>query len=109
MIRWQFRLNVVVCCALALMTTWPLNGQIIRGTVVDSATGQPVGTGFVVLLDETGKEVARTLTSAAPAVLKSGHYGRVRSASGLNGLVIGRGSRTSSSSRFDRPSITPLV
>jgi hypothetical protein len=35
----------------------------VSGTVVDSVSGQPVGTGFVVLLDEENNEVARALSS----------------------------------------------
>ena len=37
-------------------------GQGIRGAVVDSATGTPVGQGFVVLLDAEGSELSRVLT-----------------------------------------------
>lgn len=44
--------------------TAPLAGQTIRGQVVDSAAGQPVGVGFVVLLDSAGAEVTRVLTSS---------------------------------------------
>jgi hypothetical protein len=36
----------------------------VAGQVVDAATAAPVGEGFVVLLDEQGREVARTLTAA---------------------------------------------
>jgi hypothetical protein len=34
------------------------------GQVLDAATAAPVGEGFVVLLDEQGREIARTLTAA---------------------------------------------
>ncbi len=37
--------------------------QAVRGQVVDSATGMPVGTGFVVLLAGDGSEVSRALSS----------------------------------------------
>jgi hypothetical protein len=37
----------------------------VTGQVVDKATAAPVGEGFVVLLDEQGREVARTLTAAS--------------------------------------------
>ena len=40
------------------------HAQLVRGQVVDSLVGTPVGQGFVVLLDATGAEVARTLTGA---------------------------------------------
>jgi hypothetical protein len=36
----------------------------VAGQVVDASTVAPVGEGFVVLLDEQGREVARTLTAA---------------------------------------------
>jgi hypothetical protein len=36
----------------------------VAGHVVDAATAAPVGEGFVVLLDEQDREVARTLTAA---------------------------------------------
>jgi carboxypeptidase family protein len=41
-----------------------LGAQTVTGQVVDSVSGTPVGEGFVVLLNERGREVARTL--AAP-------------------------------------------
>ena len=41
------------------------HAQIVRGQVVDSLAGTPVGQGFVVLLDGSGTEVARTLTNAS--------------------------------------------
>ncbi|HEV8399905.1 MAG TPA: carboxypeptidase-like regulatory domain-containing protein [Gemmatimonadales bacterium] len=37
---------------------------MVAGQVVDAATAAPVGEGFVVLLDERGREVGRTLTGA---------------------------------------------
>ena len=39
-----------------------LAGQVVEGQVVDTITGQPIGNGFVVLLDGTGTEVARWLS-----------------------------------------------
>lgn len=42
----------------------PLASQVVVGQVVDGMTAAPVGEGFVVLLDEQGREVARTLTAA---------------------------------------------
>ncbi len=54
-------------CALLAVFAQPVAGQVIRGTVVDSTTGQPVGTGFVVLLDERGNEVVRALTTPTGA------------------------------------------
>ncbi|KPJ94624.1 MAG: hypothetical protein AMS18_03345 [Gemmatimonas sp. SG8_17] len=42
-----------------------LQGQVVMGQVVDSTSGVPVGTGFVVLVDEAGAEVTRALSSGA--------------------------------------------
>ncbi len=52
--------------ACAVLSTAPLaaHAQLVRGQVVDSLVGTPVGRGFVVLLDGTGAEVARTLSGA---------------------------------------------
>jgi len=50
---------------LTLATPFPvLAAQTVVGQVVDQATGGPVGEGFVVLLDEQGREVARALAAA---------------------------------------------
>jgi hypothetical protein len=40
-----------------------LSAQFVRGQVVDSGTGMPVGSGFVVLIDSAGREVARALST----------------------------------------------
>jgi hypothetical protein len=42
----------------------PLSSQIVTGQVVDSISGTPVGIGFVVLLDNQDREVARTLSES---------------------------------------------
>ena len=49
---------------LSLVLTWPLSlsAQIVRGQVVDSVLGTPVPAVAVVLLYQTGDEVARTVT-----------------------------------------------
>ena len=49
---------------LTLVLTWPLSlsAQIVRGQVVDSVLGTPVPAAAVVLVDQTGGEVARTIT-----------------------------------------------
>jgi len=44
------------------LSSTPLAAQVVTGQVVDAATAAPVGEGFVVLLDERGREVGRTLT-----------------------------------------------
>ena len=56
---WLWRCSVGGCLAVAT----PLASQVVAGQVVDQATAAPVGEGFVVLLDEQGREVARTLTA----------------------------------------------
>lgn len=42
----------------------PASAQIVTGQVMDSISGTPVGIGFVVLLDDEGREVARTLSES---------------------------------------------
>ena len=39
-----------------------VSAQIVRGQVVDSIVGTPIAGGVVTLIDETGSEVARTMT-----------------------------------------------
>lgn len=48
---------------VGILAARPLAAQVVRGQVVDSVTGTPVASGFVVLLDEAGREVGRTLSS----------------------------------------------
>ena len=62
---------VLSSATLQVSLAW---AQIVTGQVVDSISGTPVGTGFVVLLDEENREVARSLSEgdglfrlAAPA------------------------------------------
>jgi len=55
------RLPVLLLLAVAAST---LGAQVVTGRVVDLATGEPVGEGFVVLLDDAGKEVGRVLSTA---------------------------------------------
>ena len=52
------------CCVAVATSTVPrtLAPQVVVGQVVDAASAAPVGEGFVVLLDEQGREIARTLT-----------------------------------------------
>jgi len=49
---------------LLVVATPPLASQVVVGQVVEATTGVPVGEGFVVLLDEQGREVARALSGA---------------------------------------------
>ncbi len=48
--------------ALTAVAAAPALAQTVRGTVLDTLSGAPVGRGFVVLFDSTGREVARTLS-----------------------------------------------
>jgi hypothetical protein len=68
---------LIVLAGLTL--THPLSAQRVRGVVADSATGAPVGVGFVVLLDEEGNEVARGLSSqSGQFTLEAPRAGRYR-------------------------------
>ena len=53
----------VLSASLACALSQPTGAQTIRGQVVDSLSGQPVGAGFVVLIGENSEEISRTLTS----------------------------------------------
>jgi len=76
--------SVVVLESLALTLSLP--AQTVRGRVVDSLSGTPVGRGFVVLLDQTGHAVARTLTSGtAEFLIRAPTPGRYRLRSELIG------------------------
>ncbi|KPJ90536.1 MAG: hypothetical protein AMS18_10640, partial [Gemmatimonas sp. SG8_17] len=55
-------LTLFLCGAVALGTSPPLCAQTVTGQVVDSASGALVDVGFMALIDESGHEVARTLT-----------------------------------------------
>lgn len=61
----SIRAFVRIAAALAVLVGAPRWGaaQVIRGTVVDSATGTPVGAGFIVLVDTLGNELVRALTA----------------------------------------------
>ncbi len=59
------RYSVAVFTVVALTVgclAGPAQAQVLRGQVMDTVTGQPVGAGFVVLLDENGAEVLRLLS-----------------------------------------------
>ncbi|HET7275461.1 MAG TPA: carboxypeptidase-like regulatory domain-containing protein [Longimicrobiaceae bacterium] len=49
---------------LALLSAGSLSAQTVQGRVYDPATGAPVSTAFVILLDDGGNRVAATLTRA---------------------------------------------
>ena len=57
-------LAVATALTAVALSTAPLRAQIVTGQVVDSMSGVPVGTGFVVLLDSNNLEVARALSAA---------------------------------------------
>ena len=59
------RLNsgFLVTSLMAAVTVQPLSAQVIRGQVVDSTSGSPVSTGFVILQSAEGTELRRTLTT----------------------------------------------
>ena len=44
--------------------TAPVRSQSVAGQVTDSISGVPVGRGFIVLVDATGRERVRVLTAA---------------------------------------------
>ncbi len=73
------RLIPLLAVLAGLIVTQPLSAQRVSGVVADSATGAPVGTGFIVLLDEEGNEVARGLSSQAGRfTLEAPRAGRYR-------------------------------
>ena len=71
---------------MSAASTSSLPAQMVRGRVVDSLAGTPVGPGFVVLLDRAGVAVARTLTtSTATFSVRAPAPGRYR----LRSEIIG--------------------
>jgi hypothetical protein len=59
--RWALAVTTVLTAATLSMS--PVRAQIVTGQVVDSTSGTPVGSGFVVLLDSGNREVARALST----------------------------------------------
>jgi hypothetical protein len=55
--------GVLMSGALLAGVTPALCAQVVRGQIFDSTTGAEVGTGFVVLIDQAGEEIARALSS----------------------------------------------
>ena len=53
-----------VAVALVIGGAVPASGQTIQGQITDSISGVPVGRGFIVLLDATGRELIRDLTTS---------------------------------------------
>jgi len=56
-------LRLALLQALAMAVAVSADAQLISGQIIDSTTGVPVGAGFVVLLDEDGVEIARTVST----------------------------------------------
>lgn len=57
------RARIARALGLGVLLPGALGAQTIRGQVFDSLTGEPVGRGYVVLLDAAGREVVRTLST----------------------------------------------
>ena len=71
-------LRLALLQTLAMAVAGSADAQLITGQIVNSTTGVPVAAGFVVLLDEDGIEIARTVSTSQgrftlPA-LRSGTY-----------------------------------
>lgn len=56
-------LSLGAAVAVVIAGVVPVSGQTIQGQITDSISGVPVGRGFVVLLDSTGRELVRDLTT----------------------------------------------
>ncbi|MCH8254159.1 MAG: carboxypeptidase regulatory-like domain-containing protein [Gemmatimonadetes bacterium] len=56
-------LQLALLQMLTMTVAVSTDAQLISGQIVDSTTGVPVATGFVVLLDEYGIEIARTVST----------------------------------------------
>ena len=99
-------MKVTRCLLVSLLTLAvcqsPATAQTIRGTVIDTITGSPAGRGFVVLLDETGRELARTLS------LFDGRFTLNAPRPGIYRLRSERiGYRMWESQRFEMQGVTP--
>jgi len=57
-------LRLALLQTLAMAVPVSADAQLITGQIVDSTTGVPVAAGFVVLLDEDGIEIARTVSTS---------------------------------------------
>ncbi|MDH5805602.1 MAG: carboxypeptidase regulatory-like domain-containing protein, partial [Gemmatimonadota bacterium] len=56
------RINVLSLAMLSFLWVIPTAAQTITGTVTDAVTGRPAGQGFVVLLNDDGREMTRART-----------------------------------------------
>ncbi len=57
-------LRLALLQTLAMAVAGSADAQLITGQIVNSTTGVPVAAGFVVLLDEDGIEIARTVSTS---------------------------------------------
>ena len=57
-------LRLALLQTLAMAAAVSADAQLISGQIVDSTAGVPVAAGFVVLLDEDGIEIARTVSTS---------------------------------------------
>ncbi|MCH7717748.1 MAG: carboxypeptidase regulatory-like domain-containing protein [Gemmatimonadetes bacterium] len=57
-------LRLALLQTLAMAVAVSADAQLISGQIVDSTAGVPVAAGFVVLLDEDGIEIARTVSTS---------------------------------------------
>jgi hypothetical protein len=57
-------LRLALLQTLAMAVAVSADAQLITGQIVNSTTGVPVAAGFVVLLDEDGVEIARTVSTS---------------------------------------------
>ena len=60
----QILLRLALLQTLAMAAAVSADAQLISGQIVDSTAGVPVAAGFVVLLDEDGIEIARTVSTS---------------------------------------------
>jgi len=64
-----FRRLAAMAPMLTLVGAAPLSAQAVQGLLVERANGVPLGGAFVALLDQSGKEVARGLTTVSGTFL----------------------------------------
>jgi hypothetical protein len=73
---------------LIVPTVWvvPVSGQVIRGRILDAQTGDPIVSGFAVLLDEAGNQITFSRSdSLGEFALAADEAGRVRVEAGQIG------------------------
>jgi len=99
-------INAGLLGVIAVLLSCPLAGQAVRGTVVDSATGQPVQGAFVALLKDSGEKVGGFATGApGEFTLRAPAPGRYR----VRAARIGYDSATTEALEITGDVGTPLV